>query len=229
MRALVTAAYGLKGALGGTAQEMLSRSWPALEHPTWPRAQAIALVALSERAEHVTPEPAWVVLAERYAGNLLRLYHEVAHSSWPWFEPYLSYSNAKLPHGLIACGRVFGRHGALVTGLNALRWLEEQQSAPDGAFLPVGSERVLPRRRGPGRCGTGSPSKFTRRSPPPWRRIARRATPRGSRPRDGRWNSWSVATLLGRHSTTPKPGAAAMGCTATALTPTRALRVLPSG
>src|SRR5208337_2850995 len=55
VRALVTAAYGLKGALGGTAQEMLSRSWPALEHLTWPRAQAIALVALSERPEHVTP------------------------------------------------------------------------------------------------------------------------------------------------------------------------------
>ena len=142
VRALVTAAYGLKGALGGTAQEMLSRSWPALEHLTSPRAQAIALVALSERAEHVTPEPAWVVLAERYAGNLLRLYDEVANSSWPWFEPYLSYSNAKLPHGLIAYGRVFERHGALVTGLNALRWLEEQQSAPDGAFLPIGSERA---------------------------------------------------------------------------------------
>ena len=142
VRALVTAAYGLKGALGSTAQEMLSRSWAALEHLTWPRAQAIALVALSERAEHVTPEPAWVVLAERYAGNLLRLYDEVANSSWPWFEPYLSYSNAKLPHGLIAYGRVFERHGALVTGLDALRWLEEQQSAPDGAFLPVGSERV---------------------------------------------------------------------------------------
>ena len=76
------------------------------------------------------------------AGNLLRLYDEVANSSWPWFEPYLSYSNAKLPHGLIAYGRVFERHGALVTGLDALRWLEEQQSAPDGAFLPVGSERV---------------------------------------------------------------------------------------
>ena len=86
VRALVSAAYGLKGALGSTAQEMLGRSWVALEHLTWPRAQAIALVALSERAEQVTPEPTWVVLAERYAGNLLRLYDEVATASWPWFE-----------------------------------------------------------------------------------------------------------------------------------------------
>ena len=142
VRALVAAAHGLKGALGRTAQEMLGRSWAALEHLTWPRAQAIALVALSERAGHVTPEPAWVALAERYAGDLLRLHGEVATPSWPWFEPHLSYSNAKLPHGLIAYGRVFGRRGALATGLDTLRWLEDQQSAPDGAFLPVGSERA---------------------------------------------------------------------------------------
>jgi hypothetical protein len=30
----------------------------------------------------------------------------------------------------------------LATGLKALRWLELQQTAPDGAFLPVGSERL---------------------------------------------------------------------------------------
>ena len=142
VRALVTAAYGLKGAVASTAQEMLSRSWTALEHLTCPRAQAIALVALSKRAEHVTPESAWVGLGERYAGNLLRLYDDVATSSWRWFEPYLSYSNAKVPHGLIAYGRVFEHQGALATGLVALRWLEDQQSAPDGSFLPVGSERV---------------------------------------------------------------------------------------
>jgi glycosyltransferase involved in cell wall biosynthesis len=142
VRALVTAAYGLKGALASTAQEILSRSWTALDHLTWPRAQAIALVALSKRAEHVTPEPPWVSLGEHYAGNLLRLHDDEVTTSWPWFEPYLSYSNAKLPHGLITYGRVFQHQGALATGLDALRWLEDQQSAPDGSFLPVGSERV---------------------------------------------------------------------------------------
>jgi len=148
VRALVAATYGLKGALGGTAREMLGRSWTALEHLTSPRAQAIALVTLAERAEraeraeHEAPEPAWAVLAERYASNLLHRRSESATPTWPWFETYLSYSNAKLPHGLIAYGRVFERPVALEAGLEALRWLEGQQTAPDGAFLPVGSERV---------------------------------------------------------------------------------------
>ena len=141
VRALVAAAHGLRGALGSTARELLGQSWPALGGLTSPRAQAIALIALAERAVHETPEPAWVALADEYAGNLLRLHGDVATPPWLWFEPYLSYSNAKLPHGLIAYGRAFERPGALATGLQALRWLEGQQTAPDGAFLPVGSER----------------------------------------------------------------------------------------
>lgn len=141
VRALVAAAHGLQGALGSTARESLSRSWAALDGLNFPRAQAIALIALAERAEHETPEPAWVALADGYARNLLRLYGEVATPAWQWFEVCLSYSNAKLPHGLIAYGRAFKRPGALATGLDALRWLEVQQTAPDGGFLPVGSER----------------------------------------------------------------------------------------
>lgn len=142
VRALVAAAHGLKGALGGTAREMLGRSWPALDGLSSPRAQAIALIAIAERAEYEAPEPSWTAIAEKYAANLLYRLSESATPAWPWFERYLSYSNAKLPHGLIAYGRVFGHPVALAAGLDALSWLEIQQTAPDGAFLPVGSERV---------------------------------------------------------------------------------------
>ena len=141
VRALVAAAHGLDGALGQTARELLRRAWPALDGLNHPRAQAIALIALAERAENEAPEPAWAALADEYAGNLLRLHGEAATPSWPWYETYLSYSNAKLPHGLIAYGRVFGRPYAMATGLDTLRWLERQQTAPDGGFLPIGSER----------------------------------------------------------------------------------------
>ncbi len=142
VRALVAAAHGLPAALVGTAREILGRSWSTLEGLNSPRAQAIALVALAEHAEHEAPTPALAALADRYAANLLRLRREASTATWPWFEPYLSYSNAKLPHGLIAYGRVFGRPEALAAGLAALAWLEDQQTAPDGLFLPIGSERV---------------------------------------------------------------------------------------
>ena len=142
VRALVAAAHRLDGALGRTARELLRRSWPALEGLVHPRAQAIALIALAERAENEVPDPAWTALADRYAGNLLRLHDETATQVWPWFEDRLSYSNAKLPHGLIAYGRVFGHRQAAATGLTTLRWLEGQQTAPNGGFQPIGSERA---------------------------------------------------------------------------------------
>ena len=142
VRALVAAAQNLDGALGRTAREMLSRSWPALDNLSSPRAQAVALIAISDHAERHTPETAWVDLATRYANNLRHRLSETHQPTWPWFESYLSYSNAKLPHGLIAYGRVFGLADMLATGLETLRWLELQQTAPDSSFLPVGSERV---------------------------------------------------------------------------------------
>ncbi len=141
VRALVAAAHRLDGALGRTARELLRRSWPALEGLGYPRAQALALIALAERAENETADPAWKALADRYAGNLLRIFGETATPVWSWFEDHLSYSNAKLPHGLIAYGRVFGHRQAVATGLAALRWLEGQQTAPNGGFQPIGSER----------------------------------------------------------------------------------------
>jgi len=142
VRALAAAAHCLDGAPGRTAGELLARSWPALEGLRSPRAQSIALIALADRAERAGLEPALAKLADDYAETLLCLYRNAATPAWPWFERYLSYSNAKLPHGLIAYGRVFGHEQALTVGLAALAWLEGQQTAADSTFLPIGSERL---------------------------------------------------------------------------------------
>lgn len=140
IRALVAAATG-QGRFARAAAEVLGRSWGAIEALDSPRAQAIALVALAEHALLAGEDRGRTALARRYAANLLRLHAAVATPAWPWFEATLSYSNAKLPHGLIAHGRAFGDARALATGLATLRWLEQQQTAPDGGFLPIGSDR----------------------------------------------------------------------------------------
>ena len=142
VRGLVAASHGLAGALGDTACEVLGRAWTVLDHLTSPRAQALALIAIAERATYEAPQPAWEATAERFANDLLHRLDESSTPTWPWFEPYLSYSNAKLPHGLIAYGRVFERAAALRAGLRTLKWLEVQQTAADGSFSPIGSERV---------------------------------------------------------------------------------------
>ncbi|PNY79764.1 glycosyltransferase family 4 protein [Deinococcus koreensis] len=143
VRALVIAAEGLTDAgLRGAARELLGHAWPALHGLESPRAQAIALIALAAHREHGGPHADLDALAHAYAANLRRLHAAHASPEWPWFEPYLSYSNAKLPHGLIAYGRAYGRPADVALGLEALSWLETVQTGPHGTFWPVGSERV---------------------------------------------------------------------------------------
>ena len=61
---------------------------------------------------------------------------------WPWFEPVLSYANAKLPHALICSDRHGGMHcqRALALGVQTLRWLVAEQTR-DGLFVPIGCRR----------------------------------------------------------------------------------------
>ena len=81
-------------------------------------------------------------MGDALAARLVAQYEEAASPDWPWFETLLSYSNAKLPHGLLAYGRV-SEDGALTElGLDTLSWLLEQQRAPEGHAAPVGSDRV---------------------------------------------------------------------------------------
>ena len=61
-------------------------------------------------------------------------------NGWSWFEPILSYDNAKIPHALIASGRASGNARAQEIGLESLSWLMGQQTAPQGHFRPIGSQ-----------------------------------------------------------------------------------------
>lgn len=55
----------------------------------------------------------------------------------PWFEPSLSYDNARLPEALIRSGLVLDDAGMIEDGLETLDWLCRRQTDPMGNFLPV--------------------------------------------------------------------------------------------
>ncbi len=52
----------------------------------------------------------------------------------------MSYANARLPQALILSGRWLQRDDMLQTGLRALTWRQQAQTAPAGHFRPIGSE-----------------------------------------------------------------------------------------
>jgi len=55
----------------------------------------------------------------------------------PWFDPKLAYDNALLPEALILAGQRLGDSAMLATGLSALEWLMDRQSAGGGRFRPI--------------------------------------------------------------------------------------------
>jgi glycosyltransferase involved in cell wall biosynthesis len=73
------------------------------------------------------------------AQNLMERYEAHSHPNWMWFEPSLSYDNARLPQALIVASQVARRPDWLAAGLDSLAWLGTIQTAPNGYFRAVGS------------------------------------------------------------------------------------------
>lgn len=58
---------------------------------------------------------------------------------WNWFEPYLTYDNARLSQALIVAGRHFG-DDVIQAGLETLSWLVVEQTSEVDQFRPIGSD-----------------------------------------------------------------------------------------
>jgi hypothetical protein len=80
-------------------------------------------------------------LAER----LLDLFRRSSGPDWPWFEPRVTYCNARLPQALLVSGMRMDHSAMVAAGTRALDWLVSIQRSPDGYFAPVGSNAGVER------------------------------------------------------------------------------------
>lgn len=128
------------------AAELFLKALPELEVLNSPRAWAFGLIGIQEYLTNVSGDRTVQSISDTLTKRLVHLYRRQSRQDWPWFEPVLSYDNAKLPHALICSGRHGGRDQqfALELGLQSLRWLLEQQNH-DGLFAPIGSQGFYPR------------------------------------------------------------------------------------
>jgi hypothetical protein len=78
-------------------------------------------------------------MREALTGKLVTLWKACATQDWPWFEPSVTYENARLCQALILSGQWMPHEEALEIGLKSLRWLVSIQSTPSGNFRPIGS------------------------------------------------------------------------------------------
>jgi hypothetical protein len=129
----------------GVAVKLFEQGLPAVTKFNSPRAWAFSILAIHEYLRRFSGDRLVDGIREELSLRLFALYKKNASTEWPWFEPYLSYDNAKLSHALIQSGSDSGNREMLEAGIASLKWLMETQTSPQGRFRPIGSDRVYNR------------------------------------------------------------------------------------
>jgi hypothetical protein len=117
---------------------LLEELAPAVERTDSMRTMAFAVIGLTRPPPHsLTPLLRGVL--DTLANRLLELYSANATADWRWFEPDLTYDNARLPQALIAAGHRLGNAAMLAAGLDALDWYGAQCGLDSPAVRLVGN------------------------------------------------------------------------------------------
>jgi hypothetical protein len=135
----VTAARSPDRQLREWARGLFEESAPCVAELESPRTRAFAALGgfAIESAHPGHPLARW--LMERSGDQLMALHDQSSRHHWNWFEPELSYDNARLCEALIRSGMVLGKAAMVERGDSTLRWLIARQTGPRGTFRPVGS------------------------------------------------------------------------------------------
>ncbi|GAB4246501.1 MAG: glycosyltransferase family 4 protein [Thermoleophilia bacterium] len=120
------------------AAVLFNRAVTAAEHFVHPRAWAFSLVGIDAYLEKFVGDSEAKRVSEHLAERLLHEFALHGTPDWPWPEDVLTYDNAKLPHALLAAGRILRRDDMVHTGLRSLEWLVALQTE-NGRFSPVGN------------------------------------------------------------------------------------------
>jgi glycosyltransferase involved in cell wall biosynthesis len=105
-----------------------------------PRTWAFALLGADAVLRTHKEHPIARQLVGEFGNRLLTQLRRERRSDWNWFESVLAYDNARLPEALIRAGELTGNAAMVDEGLEALAWLEEQQSNSEGRFRAVGTD-----------------------------------------------------------------------------------------
>ncbi len=121
------------------AMDLFERALPALDRFESSRGLAFSILGIDAYLQRFSGDRKTRRYGESVAARLFDCFDPGAPEEWPWIEDRLTYANAKIPHALIAAGKLLGREDMLRAGLRLLRWLVGVQKDPQGYFVPVGN------------------------------------------------------------------------------------------
>jgi len=123
----------------GLARELFEAALPPLSGFSSPRAWAYGLLGINEYLRTFRGDSGAESLRHVLVEKLTALHRLHATPDWPWFEDFLTYSNARLSQALIVSGEAMADPELTRLGLATLGWLAEAQISAEGHFAPIGS------------------------------------------------------------------------------------------
>lgn len=130
-------AMGPDGSMTAAAESLVERAMPATEALTALRAVASSILGLDLVIGAGRKGP--IRVAYRRLARRLHAAFDTADAAWPWPESTLTYENAVLARALIVAGQRLRFAEMTSTGLRALDWLIDAQTAPRGHLSPIGN------------------------------------------------------------------------------------------
>ena len=121
------------------AKEIFDRGLPHSYNFKSPRGKAFTILGLCSYHEAFPEDPNVLPVIERLRHHLVAYYKSEASPGWHWFEPYLTYENARLPHALFRAHEILGGDKSFTIALDSLDFLMDVQTV-GGIFVPIGND-----------------------------------------------------------------------------------------
>lgn len=121
-----------------TAKEIFDRSLIWALRSGSPRTRAFAILGLYHYADTFPQDKNTQLNMIHLADRLCEGYRHESTSSWQWFEPYLTYANARLPQALFRAYQTTGKQDYLQIAEKTFEFLAANEIVQD-VFQPVGN------------------------------------------------------------------------------------------
>ena len=119
------------------AKEIFDKALPCVWKTESPRIYAHTIMGLYQYFQAV-PDNNLTLNTERLAEKLLKHYQNEVKHEWHWFEPHLTYDNARLPQALFVAYEMVGNQKYLDAAIESLDFLLKTQMVDD-VFVPIGN------------------------------------------------------------------------------------------
>jgi hypothetical protein len=121
-----------------TAKEIFDKALPYSITSTSPRAKAFTILGLSQYQSAYPKDQALSINIIELAEQLLKLYKKNSSPQWPWFETYITYSNARLPQALFEAYAHIKNENYLQVAKDSFNFILKIQMN-NNMFMPIGN------------------------------------------------------------------------------------------